>query len=42
MNRNSRRRAKAELKLRRQAGGKLVNPKVNGALRGFPAFLFPE
>jgi len=42
MNRNSRQTAKAELKLRRQAGGKLVNPKVNGALRGFPAFLFPE
>jgi hypothetical protein len=27
MNRNSKRRAKAELKIRRQAGEKLVNPK---------------
>jgi hypothetical protein len=27
MNRNTRRRAKLELKLRRQAGEKLVNPK---------------
>jgi hypothetical protein len=30
MNRNSKRRAKAELKARRQAGVKLVNPKSKG------------